>query len=620
MDFMQNILEMKRSELPDDVFGIPQERKYPMPDEKHVRSAIKLFNHVEDKYEEQLAKKIIANMKKYDIDPSIVGPNNRLRNYLPKNMTDKKSVVKEQKESAPKMKQKKNTPIYNKIVDRLTKLSTNTKIIPNGLGLNISIKVINEDDTTIFVLSLDGDTSDEFVCRTYLNSLIEEIKYSDIGQYISGYNTPSDSRNTLYIIIKDQTVIKENEDAKIDTLIFDLGNVLITGEFENQIRSRFDPNIADAILSTWYMGPDNPFLDSFNEKEYLEWMSKRLPPEIQPYLAEVQDYNIAGINVYEYTYDLLKKLKEGGYRLYYLSNWSRWGIERLKSESKLNFLDMFDGGVFSYQIGAMKPDPAMYRFLIMKYNLIPSNCIFFDDKKENCKAAERLGINAVQFDHSTTPDQILHTLIMVTEHNAPAGGGNAMIGTGQAADSVYIVNYMQNNAFSGEKEQRFGICNKGMYNCHIFDKKGKKKKVTRDEMHDISNEIEIYKYNGEPKHDLDTIVKEANNDTDFYTLLTGKFLLDRSILESDADFSKDKDLTKELAAIRECIGATILKGSGERDVPILTNYVQGRPYNYYRDFDGVFIHNSLTNLRSESYPNIDCIPEEVEELIKNYPF
>lgn len=25
----------KRSELPDSVFGIPQERKYPMPDEKH---------------------------------------------------------------------------------------------------------------------------------------------------------------------------------------------------------------------------------------------------------------------------------------------------------------------------------------------------------------------------------------------------------------------------------------------------------------------------------------------------------------------------------------------------------------------------------------------------------
>lgn len=82
--------EMKRSELPDDVFGIPQERKYPMPDEKHVRSAIKLFNHVEPKYEKQLAKKIIANMKKYNIDASMVGDKNRLKQYLPKTICDYK--------------------------------------------------------------------------------------------------------------------------------------------------------------------------------------------------------------------------------------------------------------------------------------------------------------------------------------------------------------------------------------------------------------------------------------------------------------------------------------------------------------------------------------------------
>lgn len=53
----------KRSELPDSVFGIPQERKYPMPDEKHTRSAIKLFNHVDPKYEEQLvAVKMILSV------------------------------------------------------------------------------------------------------------------------------------------------------------------------------------------------------------------------------------------------------------------------------------------------------------------------------------------------------------------------------------------------------------------------------------------------------------------------------------------------------------------------------------------------------------------------------
>lgn len=80
------LVEMKRSELPDDVFGIPSERKYPMPDEKHVLSAIRFFNYVEPKYEKQLANKIIANMKKYGISGDRVGEKNRLRNYLPKTM------------------------------------------------------------------------------------------------------------------------------------------------------------------------------------------------------------------------------------------------------------------------------------------------------------------------------------------------------------------------------------------------------------------------------------------------------------------------------------------------------------------------------------------------------
>ena len=74
--------EMKRSELPDEVFGIPQERKYPMPDKKHVYSAIKLFGHVEPKYEKQLANKIKKKMKEYGISKDEVGEKNKLKKYL----------------------------------------------------------------------------------------------------------------------------------------------------------------------------------------------------------------------------------------------------------------------------------------------------------------------------------------------------------------------------------------------------------------------------------------------------------------------------------------------------------------------------------------------------------
>lgn len=63
-------------------FGLPKQKKYPMPDKAHVLAAIRMFNHVEPQYEEELARNIIKKMKQYNIPPETVGENNRLRKYL----------------------------------------------------------------------------------------------------------------------------------------------------------------------------------------------------------------------------------------------------------------------------------------------------------------------------------------------------------------------------------------------------------------------------------------------------------------------------------------------------------------------------------------------------------
>ena len=59
--------ETKRSELPDKAFGIPEDRKYPLDTEQHVKSAIKLFGHAEESKKKKLAQNIRSAAKKYDI-------------------------------------------------------------------------------------------------------------------------------------------------------------------------------------------------------------------------------------------------------------------------------------------------------------------------------------------------------------------------------------------------------------------------------------------------------------------------------------------------------------------------------------------------------------------------
>jgi hypothetical protein len=62
-------------------FGIPSLKKYPMPDAKHVKLAIKFFNYVDKEHEEELARNIKKYAKKYGVELE-AGENNRFSNYL----------------------------------------------------------------------------------------------------------------------------------------------------------------------------------------------------------------------------------------------------------------------------------------------------------------------------------------------------------------------------------------------------------------------------------------------------------------------------------------------------------------------------------------------------------
>ncbi|MBR6289274.1 MAG: NUDIX domain-containing protein [Acholeplasmatales bacterium] len=75
------IEETKRSELPDSAFGVPSKRKFPLDTEAHVRSAIKFFNYVDPEDEAELARRIIAAMKKFNITDVKVSDKNRFSKY-----------------------------------------------------------------------------------------------------------------------------------------------------------------------------------------------------------------------------------------------------------------------------------------------------------------------------------------------------------------------------------------------------------------------------------------------------------------------------------------------------------------------------------------------------------
>ena len=84
----------------------------------------------------------------------------------------------------------------------------------------------------------------------------------------------------------------------------------------------------------------------------------------------------------------MRRLKNHGYSVYYLSNIPEDVLALLKERG---VLDRFDGGVASCEVHINKPDPRIYQALLDKYHLRADECIFIDDRADNLVAASALG-------------------------------------------------------------------------------------------------------------------------------------------------------------------------------------------------------------------------------------
>ena len=95
--------------------------------------------------------------------------------------------------------------------------------------------------------------------------------------------------------------------------------------------------------------------------------------------------------------ELVQRLKNHGYSVYYLSNIPQDVLDLLRDRG---VLDGFDGGVASCEVHINKPDPKIYKALLDKYSLKAEECVFIDDRLENVQAAFALGFAGIQMKDS----------------------------------------------------------------------------------------------------------------------------------------------------------------------------------------------------------------------------
>ncbi|HJD46204.1 MAG TPA: HAD-IA family hydrolase, partial [Candidatus Mediterraneibacter norfolkensis] len=64
---------------------------------------------------------------------------------------------------------------------------------------------------------------------------------------------------------------------------------------------------------------------------------------------------------------------------------------------KLDFLELMDGYILSWQEHVIKPDPAVFQLLMERYQIVPEQAVFIDDTLVNIEAAGKLGIRGIHF-------------------------------------------------------------------------------------------------------------------------------------------------------------------------------------------------------------------------------
>lgn len=93
--------------------------------------------------------------------------------------------------------------------------------------------------------------------------------------------------------------------------------------------------------------------------------------------------------------DYARELKNQGYKLFVLSNTAASYYDLAKN-GYLPIDEILDGKVLSYEVELVKPDVAIYQYLLDKYGLDAQNCVFLDDIKGNIEAAQNLGMQGIQ--------------------------------------------------------------------------------------------------------------------------------------------------------------------------------------------------------------------------------
>lgn len=198
--------------------------------------------------------------------------------------------------------------------------------------------------------------------------------------------------------------------TKIQAVIFDFGNVLLEWNPRHVYRRYFTNEdemerfLQEVNFMDWNAQQDKGRTFTQGVAE----LSGQFPHYSELIQAYHDNWEDSIGDFFAGTVEIMKRLKEKGYSLYGLSNWSAETFPLARE--KYDFFNLLDDIVISGEVGMIKPDPEIFELLLQRIARKADECLFIDDAPANVEQAQRMGFATVLFQ---SPEQLEAELRML---------------------------------------------------------------------------------------------------------------------------------------------------------------------------------------------------------------
>jgi len=184
---------------------------------------------------------------------------------------------------------------------------------------------------------------------------------------------------------------------RLDTVVFDIGGVLLDWDPRNLYRKMFDDEtemerfLSEVCTLEWHAAHDRgvPATQSCAE------LAAAHPEQAELIFAWARRTEEMVAGPIQGTVEILRELRQAGLACYALTNMEAETYPlRL---ARYPFLSWFDGTVVSASEGIAKPNVEIFRRLLDRFGLDGRATVMIDDSAQNLEVAASLGMTAIVF-------------------------------------------------------------------------------------------------------------------------------------------------------------------------------------------------------------------------------